>query len=80
MVPVVSRGCGSAHLLDLLSHPDWRGCLANRGRELRGLIAAPKLPGARSKRHLPVLTLIQRDKLGEEGHDITVLTAWGWLD
>ncbi len=53
---------------------------ANRGRELRGLIAAAKLPGARSNRHLLVLTLNQRDKLREEGHDITVLPAWDWLD
>jgi hypothetical protein len=53
----------------------------NRGRELRGLLAAAKLPGARGrKRELVVLTLDQRDVLKEDGHTIHVQPAWEWLD
>ncbi|MFH0899974.1 MAG: ATP-binding protein [Pseudomonadota bacterium] len=55
---------------------------ANRTRELRGLLAAAKLPGAprRRKRELLVITLNQRDVLKEDGQTITVLPAWDWLD
>ena len=52
----------------------------NRERELRGLLAAAKLPGAKDGRQLLVITLDQRDKLREGGHDITVVPAWEWLD
>jgi hypothetical protein len=51
----------------------------NRDRELRGLLAADRLPGGR-KRQLLVLTLNQRDAFKEDGHSITVLPAWEWLD
>ncbi len=54
---------------------------ANRGRELRGLLAAARLPGARSrKRELLVLTLNQRETLKEDGQRIRVLPAFDWLD
>jgi len=54
---------------------------ANRARELRGLLAAGRLPGAGGrKRRLLVLTLNQRDALKEDGQNITVLPAWEWLD
>ncbi len=53
----------------------------HRGRELRGLLAAADLPGARGRgRELRVLTLDQRDSLKEDGHRIEVLPAWEWLD
>lgn len=53
----------------------------NRGRELRGLLAAAELPGARGrKRELLVPTLDQRDALKEEGRSVKVLPAWEWLD
>jgi len=53
----------------------------NRARELRGLLAAAKLPGARGrKRELVLLTLNQRDLLKEDGHTIHVRPAWEWLD
>ena len=52
----------------------------NRHRELRGLLAAAQLPGAKGKRRLLVLTLNQRDELKEAGKDIEVLPAWEWLD
>ena len=53
----------------------------NRARELRGLLGAATLPGARRrKRELFVLTLNQRDSLKEDGQRITVLPAWEWLD
>ena len=53
----------------------------NRGRELRGLLAAAGLPGATGrKRELLVLTLNQRDALKEDGRSIAVLPAWEWLD
>jgi hypothetical protein len=50
-------------------------------RELRGLLAAADLPGGRGRRRqLLVLTLNQRDALKENGHSITVVPAWEWLD
>ena len=53
----------------------------NRGRELRGLLAAADLPGASGrKRELLLLTLNQRDALKEDGKSIAVLPAWDWLD
>ncbi len=53
----------------------------NRERELRGLLAAAGLPGARGrKRELLVLTLNQRDALKEDGRSVAVLPAWEWLD
>ena len=53
----------------------------NRARELRGLLAAAKLPGASGrKRQLLVLTLNQRDALKEDAQGITVLPTWEWLD
>ncbi len=53
----------------------------NRGRELRGLLAASDLPGASGrKRELLVLTLNQRDALKENGKSVSVLPAWEWLD
>lgn len=53
----------------------------NRGRELRGLLAAADLPGATGRqRELLVLTLNQRDALKEDGKSIAVLPAWDWLD
>lgn len=53
----------------------------NRGRELRGLLAAAGLPGASGrKRELLVLTLNQRDALKEGGCNLTVQPAWEWLD
>ena len=53
----------------------------NRARELRGLLAAARLPGAAGrKRELLVLTLDQRDSLKEEGQTISVRPAWEWLD
>lgn len=53
----------------------------NRGRELRGLLAAAELPGASGrKRELLVLTLNQRDALKEDGKSIAVWPAWDWLD
>jgi predicted AAA+ superfamily ATPase len=53
----------------------------NRDRELGGLLAAAKLPGASSRRReLLVLTLNQRDALKEDGRTIAVLPAWEWLD
>jgi hypothetical protein len=54
---------------------------ANRARELRGLLAASKLPGASGrKRRLLVLTLDQSDTFKEDGQDITLQPAWEWLD
>lgn len=53
----------------------------NRERELRGLLAAAELPGARGrKRELLLLTLNQRDALKEEGRSIRVQPASDWLD
>jgi predicted AAA+ superfamily ATPase len=53
----------------------------NRGRELRGLVAAAGLPGASGrKRELLVLTLNQRDAFKEDGESVAVLPAWEWLD
>jgi len=53
----------------------------NRARELRGLLAAAELPGARGRaRELIVLTLNQRDSLKEDGRRVTVRPAWDWLD
>lgn len=55
--------------------------LYNRARELRGLLAAARLPGACGReRELLVLTLNQRDAFKEGGQSITVLPAWEWLD
>ena len=54
---------------------------ANRARELRGLLAASRLPGASGRARRPlVLTLNQRDAFKEDGQGITVLPAWEWLD
>ena len=54
----------------------------NKTRELRGLLQAASLPGAAGghPRQLLVLTLDQADTLTEQGHTITVLPAWRWLD
>lgn len=54
----------------------------NRARELRGLVEAAKLPGAKgkSRRELLMVTLDQEDRLSEQGHDIRVVPAWQWLD
>jgi predicted AAA+ superfamily ATPase len=54
----------------------------NRARELRGLTQAAVLPGTpnRKPRELLVITLDQEDALREEGHPITVIPAWRWLD
>lgn len=53
----------------------------NRGRELRGLLAAARLPGvSRRPRALLVLTLNQHDLLKEDGHTVNVRPAWEWLD
>ena len=53
----------------------------NRTRELRGLLAAGKLPGAAGRRRdLLVLTLDQQDSLMEGGQSVSVSPAWRWLD
>ena len=54
----------------------------NRGRELKGLIQAATLPGAkgRNARELLLLTHDQEDQLTEEGFEINVIPAWQWLD
>jgi predicted AAA+ superfamily ATPase len=54
---------------------------ANRARELRGLLAASRLPGATGRnRRLLVLTVDQRDRFKDDGQAIDVLPAWEWLD
>jgi predicted AAA+ superfamily ATPase len=54
----------------------------NRARELRGLIQAAGLPGARGgkPRELLLLTHDQQDRLTEQGLVIQVTPAWQWLD
>jgi hypothetical protein len=53
----------------------------NRDREIRGLLAAADLPGAKARRReLLILTLNQRDALQEEDRSLKVLPAWEWLD
>lgn len=49
---------------------------ANRGRELRGVIAGARLGG---QRRAVVVTLDQTDRLREEGMEIEVTPAWRWL-
>lgn len=48
----------------------------NRGRELRGVVAAVRQAGPR---RALVLTLDQTDRLKEEDVEIEVLPAWRWL-
>jgi hypothetical protein len=50
---------------------------ANRERELRGLVAASRLPG---KRRARVVTLDQTDRLKHDGVAIDVVPAWRWMD
>ncbi len=52
----------------------------NRERELRGLRRAVELPGRAERRELLIVTLDQEDSLREDGHRITVVPAWKWLD
>lgn len=49
---------------------------ANRGRELRGVIAGTRLRG---QRRAVVVTLDQSDHLREDGVEIEVVPAWRWL-
>jgi hypothetical protein len=49
---------------------------ANRDRELRGLVAASRLPG---KRRARVVTLDQTDHLKHDGVAIDVVPAWRWI-
>jgi predicted AAA+ superfamily ATPase len=49
---------------------------ANRGRELRGVIAGARLRG---QRRAVVVTLDQSDHLREDGVEIEVVPAWRWL-
>jgi len=50
---------------------------ANRDREVRGVLEAAALPGAR--RRPVILTLNQRDRLHADGDVIEVLPAWEWM-
>jgi predicted AAA+ superfamily ATPase len=54
----------------------------NRAREVRGLLEAAKLPGARSgkPRELLLITHDQKDRIVENGHTIRIIPAWQWLD
>ena len=54
----------------------------NRGRELKGMLNAADLPGARGgkPRELLLLTLDQQDRLTEQGRVMRVIPAWQWLD
>ncbi|MBI4701036.1 MAG: ATP-binding protein [Deltaproteobacteria bacterium] len=49
----------------------------NRGRELKGLVRASRLPGKR--RRSLILTMSQRDRLVTEGTTIDVRPAWEWM-
>ncbi len=49
---------------------------ANRKREVRGLVEAMRFRG---ERRALVVTLDQRDKFAEQGHEIEVVPAWEWL-
>lgn len=54
----------------------------NRGRELKGLLAAAALPGASGgpPRELLLVTHDQNDRLIEQECVINVIPAWQWLD
>ena len=49
----------------------------NLARELRGVVAAARLPG---RRRAVVVTLDQTDHLREDGVDVEVVPAWRFLD
>lgn len=49
----------------------------NLARELRGVVAATRLPG---RRRAVVVTLDQTDHLREDGVDVEVVPAWRFLD
>jgi predicted AAA+ superfamily ATPase len=48
----------------------------NRGREVRGALAASRLPG---RRRPLLLTLDQTDRIAHDGVTIDVMPAWRWL-
>lgn len=48
----------------------------NRGRELRGVVEAGRLPGGRRAR---VVTFDQTDRLREDGVEVEVVSAWRWM-
>ena len=49
----------------------------NQGRELRGLAAAAKLPGSKSRREQLILTLDQKETLRDG--ELSILPVWEWL-
>jgi predicted AAA+ superfamily ATPase len=49
---------------------------ANRGREVKGVLEAARLPGVR---RAVVVTFDQSDRLREDGVDVSVVPAWQWL-